>query len=160
MAAADGDVFWARPRRLRVIVVISTVALCALTLVGWYGLPVETRRLFTLSQKLTLLGTLATLLLIIVAVAASYVRADTDGLRIRNGLRRHTVPWGRVHKVLLRRGDPWALLLIKPADGRAFEADLDAEKRQLMGIQASDHELAGTAVAELRRRHQEYLAAR
>lgn len=160
MAAADGDVFWVRPRRLRVIVVIATIALCALTLVGWYGLPVETRDLFTLSQKLTLLGTLATLLLIIVAVAGSYVRADADGLRIRNGLRRHAVPWGQVHKVLLRRGDPWALLLMKPADGGAFEVDLDAEKRQLMGIQASDRELAKSAVAELRRRHQAYLASR
>ena len=74
----------------------------------------------------------------IVAAAASYVRADAEGLRFRNGLRSHQVPWARVHKIMLRRGDPWAMLLMTPADGRAFSVDLDAEKRQLMGIQAGD----------------------
>ena len=71
-----------------------------------------------------------------VALASSYVRADASGLRIRNGLRVHAVPWDRVHKIILRPGDPWALLLITPEDGRPFEADIDAEKRQLMGIQS------------------------
>jgi hypothetical protein len=160
MAAPDGDVYWVRPRRLRVIVVVATIGLCGLTLVGWFSLPGEIRALFTVSQILTLLATLAMLLLVIVAVAASYVRADVDGLRIRNGLRRSSVPWDRVHKILLRRGDPWALLLMKPADGRPFEVDLDAEKQQLMGIQATDRDHARTAVAELRRRHEAYLASR
>ena len=59
------------------------------------------------------------------------------GLRIRNGLARHHVEWSQVHKFLLRPGDPWAIVLIKP-DDRPFEVDLDAEKRQLMGIQAGD----------------------
>ena len=69
------------------------------------------RALFTISQLLTLLGVLAVLILVIVAAASSYVRADASGLTIRNGLRRHQVPWSRVHKILLRSGDPWALLL-------------------------------------------------
>ena len=92
------------------------------------------------------------LVLVIVAVAASYVRADADGLRIRNGLRDPPGAVGRVHKILLRRGDPWAQLLLTPADGGAFEVDLDAEKRQLMGIQAGDGVRAQQAVEELRRR--------
>ena len=94
----------------------------------------------------------------IVAAAASYVRADADGLRFRNGLRTHQVPWARVHKIMLRRGDPWAQLLITPADGSAFSVDLDAEKRQLMGIQAGDRALAEQAVEELRLRHRAYRA--
>ena len=65
-----------------------------------------------------------------------------------------------VHKIILRPGDPWALLLITPADGRPFQADLDAEKRQLMGIQTVDGLLAKAAVNELRGRHRRFLEAR
>jgi hypothetical protein len=92
-------------------------------------------------------------------LASSYVRADGLGLRIRNGLRVHLVPWERVHKIILRPGDPWAQLLLKPADGQPFVADLDADRRQLMGIQAVDGPLATAAVNELRVRHRRFLAA-
>ena len=151
MPAAE-EAFVARPRKLRVLAVVAAVALCVLTAVGWFALPAEVRVLFSVSQRLTLVAVLAVLLLVIVAVAASYVRADAEGLRFRNGLRSHQVPWHRVHKIILRRGDPWAMLLLTPADGREFSVDLDAEKRQLMGIQAGDHALADQAVEELRRR--------
>jgi hypothetical protein len=120
------------------------------------AMPAEIRRLFTLSQRLTLLAVLGLLILIIVATATSYVRADAEGLRFRNGLRTHQVPWARVHKILLRRGDPWAQLLLLPEDGSRFEVDLDAEKHQLMAIQATDGVRAHRAVDELRLRHQSY----
>ena len=126
----DQSVYVARPHRVRVITIIATLALCLLT---------------------------AMLIVGMLALASSYVRADPDGLRIRNGLRVHAVPWGRVHKIILRSGDPWALLLITPGDGRPFEADVDAEKRQLMGIQAVDGPLAKAAVNELRVRHRRFL---
>jgi len=149
----------ARPHRVRIIVIIATVALCALTAIGWFLLPADVRALFTVSQLLTLLAVLAFLVAVMVALASSYVRADATGLRIRNGLRVHAVPWERVHKIILRPGDPWALLLLRPADGRPFEADLEADKRQMMGIQAVDGELATAAVNELRVRHRRFLAA-
>ena len=142
------------------IAIIATLTLCLLTAIGWLLLPTEVRVLFTLSQRLTLLGVLALLIVGMVALASSYVRADANGLRIRNGLRVHAVPWGRVHKIILRPGDPWALLLITPADGLPFQADLDAEKRQLMGIQTVDGLLAKAAVNELRGRHRRFLEAR
>ncbi|MCA1481318.1 PH domain-containing protein, partial [Bradyrhizobium sp. NBAIM08] len=129
-------VFVARPQRLRLIATITAVALVGLTLFGWFALPLSVRVLFTVSQLLTVLGVLALLILGMVSAAASYVRADTDGLTIRNGLRRHVVGWDRVHKIILRRGDPWATVLLRPADGSDFLADLDADKRMLMGIQA------------------------
>jgi Bacterial PH domain len=141
------------------IVLIATVALCALTAIGWFLLPAEIRVLFTLSQLLTLLAVLGFLVAVMVALASSYVRADATGLRIRNGLRVHAVPWERIHKIILRPGDPWALLLLKPADGRPFEADLEADKRQMMGIQTVDGQLATEAVNELRVRHRRFLAA-
>jgi hypothetical protein len=90
-------------------------------------------------------------------VAASSVRADETGLQIRNGLRTHQVPWARVHKIIFRSGDPWAQLLLTPADGGQFAVDLDAEKHQLMGIQAVDGARAHQAVEELRRRHRQFL---
>ncbi|HEY5822446.1 MAG TPA: PH domain-containing protein [Propionibacteriaceae bacterium] len=147
--AADSVVF--RPRRLRVIVVVATIALVGISAFGWFALPLHIRVLFSLSQRLTLLAVLAALIGVIAAAASSYVRADAHGLQIRNGVRRHVVPWDRVHKILLRPGDPWAMLLVKPT-GEEFKVDLDAEKRMMMGIQAHDGSLAVAAVEELRSR--------
>jgi hypothetical protein len=153
MAGMD-DVVVFRPRRLRVLTIVMSIVLCALIVVGWYALPLHLRESFTLSQRLTLLAVLAALELVMVAIASSYVRADQTGLRLRNGLRSHAVPWDQVHKVMLRPGDPWGLLLLKPADGSAFEVDLDADKRQLMGIQANDGDASREAIETLRRRHE------
>jgi asparagine N-glycosylation enzyme membrane subunit Stt3 len=158
MPAVAAFVTW--PRRLRILAVVTVVALCTLTLVGWFALPRDIRQLFTVSQLLTLLCVLALLVGVIVAVAASSVRADETGLWIRNGLRSYQVPWGRVHKIIFRSGDPWAQLLLTPADGSEFQVDLDAEKRLLMAIQAVDGERAQRSVEELRRRHRQFLAAR
>ena len=123
-----------------------------LVLVGWYALPLSLRRQFTLSQILTLLALVAFLVLTMLSLASSSVRADQTQLRVRNGLRRHVIPYSRVHKILLRPGDPWATVLLKPSDGRPFEADLDAERRSLMGIQANDGELAARSLQALRHR--------
>ena len=147
-----------RPRRLRVVAIVLAVVLTAATLFGWFALPKNIRVLFTPSQLATLLGLLAVLLLVMFSLAFSVVRADRDGLRFRNGLRTHTVPWDRVHKVILRRGDPWAMLLLTPSDGRPFTADLDAEKRQLMAVQYGDGASAQMSVEELRRRQRYYRA--
>lgn len=143
-----------RPRRLRVVGGVIAVALVALTFYGWFALPREIRVLFTFSQLLTLIGFLAALVLVVLAVAASSVRADADGLRVRNGLRVHHVGWSRIHGVVMRPGDAWAFALVKPEgtpDG-PYTADLDTQKRFLVGIQAGDGAYAQEAVAELRRR--------
>ena len=152
--AGGDDVLLFRPKRLRVLAVVMSVALCGLIAFGWFALPIHLRQQFTPSQLLTLLGVLAVLELVMIAIAASYVRADATGLQFRNGLRTYAVGWNRVHKIMLRPGDPWGLVLLIPADGSTFEVDLDAEKRQLMGIQANDGEAARQAIAALGRRHQ------
>ena len=160
MPPVAAEPYRARPHRLRVLAGVAVPALVVSSALFWIAMPAEIRVLFTVSQLLTLLAVVAVLILIIVAAAASYVRADVEGLRFRNGLRTHQVPWARVHKILLRRGDPWAQLLLTPADGSPFEVDLDAEKRQLMGIQAGDGVRAQQAVEELRLRHRAYRAGR
>ena len=155
----DHNVYVARPRRVRIIAIVSSLALCILAAIGWLLMPAEVRALFPLSHRLGLLGILAFPIAVMAVLASSYVRADGSGLRIRNALRVYAMPWERVHKIILRPGDPWAQLLLKPADGRPFEADLDAEKRQLMGIQTVDGPLAVAAVKELRVRHRRFLEA-
>lgn len=150
------DVYTARPRRLQVITGAFGVALLALTAVGWYALPSTIQVLFTFSQLLTLVVILASILFGMGVIAASYVRADSSGLQLRNGLRTHVIPWSRVHKILLRRGDPWAFVLLRPTDGRPFEVDLDADKQMLMGIVATEGAAAHLAVEELRQRHRRY----
>ena len=150
------DVYVARPRRLRLIVGVFGLALLLLAGIGWIGLPSSIRELFTLSQRLTLLIILGLIILVSGIIAASSVRADSNGLRLRNGLRTYIVPWSRVHKILLRRGDPWAFVLLRPEDGRPFEVDLDAEKRMLMGILATEGRPARQAVEELRERLRRY----
>jgi hypothetical protein len=156
-AGPEADVLVFRPGRLRVLAVVMTVVLCGIVVLGWYALPLHLREAFTFSQRLTLLALLGVLEFVMIAIAASYVRADTDGLRLRNGLRTYVVGWDRVHKIMLRPGDPWGLVLLKPSDGSGFEVDLDAEKRQLMGIQANDGEAARQAIEALRRRQQRAL---
>jgi Bacterial PH domain len=150
------DVYTTRPRRLRLIIGFFGTVLLLLTAFGWFALPSSIRELFTLSQRLTLLVILSLIILVIGIIAASYVRADASGLLLRNGLRTHVVPWSRVHKILLRRGDPWAFVLLRPEDGRPFEADLDAEKRMLMGILATEGAASRQAVEELRLRLRRY----
>jgi hypothetical protein len=130
---------------------VAAAALVLLSLVGWFGLPLSLRAQFLPSQIATLLVILAFIVGFIWALAASYVRAGPEGVRFRNGLRTHVVGWQDVHKIVLRPGDPWALLLIRPTDG-PLETDFDAEKRQLLGIQAGDGAAAQAAVEDLRRR--------
>jgi hypothetical protein len=133
---------------------VITAALVALTIFGWFALPREIRVLFTVSQLLTLLAVLGALVLVILGVAASSVRADANGLRVRNGLRVHHVPWSRVHRIMLRPGDAWAFALLRPVGSpeEPYTPDLDTQKRYLVGIQAHDGAYAQQAVAELRRR--------
>jgi Bacterial PH domain len=154
----DHNTYVARPRRVRMIVIISTLAICLLAVIGWLLLPADIRALFPLTHRLALLAIWAFLIAIMMALASSYVRADAQGLKIRNVFRVHHVPWANVHKIILRPGDPWAQVLLKPDDGRPFEADLDADRRSLMGIQAVDGPRATAAVNEIRVRHRRFLA--
>ena len=138
--------------------IISTLAICILAAIGWLLLPADIRVLFPLTHRVALIIIWAFLIAIMVALASSYVRADAEGLQIRNVFRVHQVPWNRIHKIILRPGDPWAQVLLKPADGQPFQADLDIDKRSLMGIQAVDGPRATAAVNELRVRHRRFLA--
>ncbi|GAA3603754.1 hypothetical protein GCM10022236_01840 [Microlunatus ginsengisoli] len=146
----DGPVVY-RPRLLRLVATVASGSLVLLSFVGWFGLPAGLRAQFLPSQIVTLLLILAFIVGFMWALAASYVRADATGLKFRNGLRTHSIAWADIHKILLRPGDAWALVLIRPDDG-PMESELDAEKRHVLGIQAGDGQPAIAAVEDLRRR--------
>jgi hypothetical protein len=140
-----------RPRLLRLVAMGASSALLLLSFIGWFALPQSLRAQFLPSQIVTLLLILACIVGFLWALAASYVRADAGGVKFRNGLRTHVIAWEDVHKVLLRPGDPWVLLLVRPEDG-PIETDVDAEKHQMLGIQAGDGAAARAAVEDLRHR--------
>lgn len=145
-----------RPRKLRIIGALLGGLLTVFYLVGWFLLDPEIRAQVSISQALTLVLILAAILFMIAAMAASSVRADAHGLVIRNGLAVHRVEWWRVHKFLLRPGDPWGIVLLKPEDGSPIETNLDTDKRQMMGIQNGDGELAKASMKALRALHRRY----
>jgi hypothetical protein len=155
MVEASSPALVFRSRRLMILASVGSAGMLGLCLFGWYALPAALRAEFTLSQIVTLLGILAGLIFAMLVLASSNVRVSAEGLRIRNGLARHHLRWDQVHKFLLRPGDPWALVLIKPED-RPFEVDLDAEKRQLMGILVSDGPVATEAIVTLTELHRRY----
>ncbi len=140
-----------RPFWLRIVGWALAAAFVIFVVVGWFTFPVSIRDRVTPFQLGTLIAILVALIAVIMLATASSVIIDADGLRIRNGIRVHQVGWDRVHKIILRPGDPWAMALLRPIDGSRFDDDLDAERVQLMGIQGHDGERARQAVAELRR---------
>lgn len=140
-----------RPFWLRIVGRALAVGFVIFAVVGWFAFPATIRALVTPFQLGTLIAILVAMIAVIIIATASSVTADPDGLTVRNGVRRHRVGWDRVHKIILRDGDPWAFALLVPADGTPFEADLDAERLSLMGIQGHDGDRARQAVDALRR---------
>jgi len=142
-----------RSNRLRIIVLIASLALVLLSFVFWVALPPNLKAEFTLSQAVTLLIILGLFVFGLLVIGSGVVRADAEGLSFRNGLSRHRYPWSRVHHVVLRSGDAWAHVLLIPTD-RPLAETADLEHRMLMGIQTGDGAYAMEAVAELNRRAQ------
>lgn len=145
-----------KPRKLRIVGAVFGGLLTVVYLAGWMLLDPSIRSRVTISQALTLVLILALVLFIIAALAGSSVRADPDGLVIRNGLVVHRVEWWRVYKFLLRSGDPWGIVLLRPEDGSPIETNLDTDKLQMLGVQYSDGELARQSMATLRALQQRY----
>jgi len=66
MPAVETFVAW--PRRLRIFGIVVAAVLCSLTVVWWFALPANVRRLFTLSQLLTLLAVVGLIVAVIIGV--------------------------------------------------------------------------------------------
>jgi Bacterial PH domain len=78
----------------------------------------------------------------IMALGWSRVDADADGVRIRNILVRHELPWTAVRAVSFARTSSWATLQLENDDEVA-----------VLAVQAADKERAVRAVEALRALH-------
>ncbi len=146
-ADPTGDVVVARPRRTIMLALCVSAFLCGGTVLGWLLLPGEVRELFRVEQILTLLALLAFLVAAPSLLAASSVRADTAGLRIRNGPRVHRLTWDEVADVRLRPGDPWARAVLHDPDPTSPRPD----HVMMMGLQAVDGARCTTRLTRIRR---------
>jgi Bacterial PH domain len=126
---------------LRMGISLSASLLLA-SMLGWVMTPRHIREMFTPVQVLTLLLFLAVMIGMALGLGLSYVRADDEGLTIRNGIRIYVVPWREVKAIRYRDGDPWPFVLVRGA----------IEQRALLGIQRSDRRRADAHVADLRNR--------
>lgn len=126
---------------LRMGLSLST-SLVAAAILGWVMTPQHIRDLFTPIQVGTLILFLIVMVVMALVFGLSFVTADDHGLRFRNGIRTHDVPWSEIKAFRYRDGDPWAFVVVRS----------EVEQRPLLGIQRSDRDRAEEHVAELRRR--------
>jgi len=133
-----------RPRGVIITAAVFTALFVGGTLLGWFALPPDIRAMFSISQIATLLGILAVMVIVMWLLAGSVVRADADGLTIRNGWMHRRIAWDAIEQVRLRPGDPWAVALLTE-----HGADDEPRKVVLFGLQGSEGKAARTAVKEL-----------
>ena len=77
------------------------------------------------------------------------LRADADGVFVRNVIGTHRLPWTLVRRVSFPEGAPWARLELP-----------DDEYLAVMAIQAADKQHAVSAIRRLRELHARYAAER
>ena len=135
-----------RPRRARVVAVLSAVMLVAVfTVIALLLRETPTGVYFRVSDQvaMVLLGVLlagAALLF-----ARPRLRADADGVEVRNLLGSRRLPWELVLAVSFPEGTPWARLELP-----------DDEYIAVLAIQAADRQHAVRALQRLRALHAEH----
>jgi peptidoglycan/LPS O-acetylase OafA/YrhL len=135
-----------RPRRARVVAVVSAVVLIAVfTVIALLLRETPTGVYFRISDQvaMVLLGVLlagAALLF-----ARPRLRADADGVEVRNLLFARRLPWDVVLAVSFPDGTPWARLELP-----------DDEYVAVLAIQAADRQHAVRALRSLRTLHAEH----
>ena len=143
-------VFEARPRKARRVAIAAAVLLVAVfSVVAVLLRHTPTGVYFQVSDQLAmvvlglLLGGAALLF------ARPRIRADAEGVEVRNVLTTRTVPWELILRVSFPDGASWARLEIP-----------DDEYITVMAIQAADGRRAVEAIRALRAVHAEYTAPR
>lgn len=127
-----------RPVGARIVAYGVAGALIAVTVAISMAMPSNV--VFTGAQIATLLLILFGILAALHGIGRSFVRADDAGLDIRNGYRRHTIPWSDVRALVMKKGAPWPTVVLNGPDERHVI---------LFAIQGSDGAAASRAVADL-----------
>jgi Bacterial PH domain len=135
----------ARPHKARVIAaIVAVVLLSAFTVAGLLMLRTHTGAYFRLSDQIAMIGIGLFLAAGALWFARPRVRADVDGVEVRNMLGAKRYPWSEIENVSFPDGSPWARLEL-PND----------EYVPVVAIQAIDGEHAVTAMRELRKLRRE-----
>jgi Bacterial PH domain len=132
------------PRRLRLVCAAGAVAVVAVMVVVALALPTTTGSVvdYGFWDQVAMVGLGVFLGAGVLLLGRSRVDADTQGLRVRNVLGRHEVPWSFVRAVRFDRNSAWASLLLTNDD-----------ELSLLAVQAGDRMHAVRAVEGLRALH-------
>jgi len=139
------------PRKLSYIstpVLATAVILSMVLLAGalwvWYELGPEIRAQVTWLQAATLLFFVIFMIGVMLAVGYSHVWAAEGEVVIRNGPVMRRFRTEQIAGLRLRKGDPWAYLLVKDPEGDGVR------RRAVLAIQSVEGEGAEKKVRELR----------
>jgi hypothetical protein len=137
-----------RPRRATwVSVMIAVVLIAVFFTVGALLRRTDTGVYFQLADQLAM-GLIGILLAAgALLFARPRLRADADGVQVRNVIGSHRLPWAMVRRVSFPDGSPWARLDLP-----------DDEYVPVMAIQAADGARAVDAIRALRELHSRYTA--
>ena len=129
------------PRRLRTVCAVAAAVVVAVMVVVGLLLKSSSTGVvsFRTSDQVAMIGLGLLMGAGILLLGRSRVDADTDGIRVRNILVRHELPWTAVHAVRFDRNSAWASLLLTNDDELA-----------VLAVQAGDRMRAVEAVEGLR----------
>ena len=132
------------PRRLRWLLVALAGVVLAVTVVVALSLPSTTNTVvsYGLVDQIAVGGLGLLLAVGVVLLGRSRLDADAGGIRVRNLVVRHQVPWTAVRAVRFERSSAWGALLLENGDEISLHA-----------LQAVDGEHAVRAVEGLRALH-------
>lgn len=137
--------FTARPRKVRVLAVIGALVFVAVfAVVAILLRNSSTGVYFYLSDQIAMVGIGVLLACGSLMFARPRVRADLDGVEVRNMLGSRRYGWSEIESVSFPDGSAWARLELP-----------DDEYVPILAVQAIDGEHAVTAMRELRRLRRE-----
>jgi Protein of unknown function (DUF2581). len=133
----------ARPRKVLIAAWIGAVVIVALfTVIAVFLTSTYTGVYFRLADQIALILIGLFIAGGLLLVARPRVRADAEGIEVRNIITTHRLPWSAVERVSFPDGAPWARLDLA-----------DDEYIHVMAVQAVDGERAVAAMRELRALH-------
>jgi len=136
----------ARPVRLRRISAIAAAAVLVVFTAGAVLLPAgSTGAVFGRADQVAMGGIGVLAAAGVLLLGRPTLAADARGVRVRNIIGEHDIPWAVVRAVSFRDGSPWASLDL-----------VDDEEVALMAVQAADGERTVQVVRALRRLHERY----
>ncbi|KAA2261824.1 PH domain-containing protein [Solihabitans fulvus] len=143
MAAQAEKPLVVRPRRARMVATVSAVVLVVVFVVVALLLKnTSTGVYFRTSDQVAMVGVGLLLAAGAMIFARPMVRADAEGIEVRNVFTVTRYPWTLVRQVSFPDGTPWARLDLP-----------DDEYVAVMAVQAVDRERAVVAVRALRELH-------